>query len=391
MGKTPVSVIVRFPDNAAKITISDGDREMFSRNVSNNAPEVDFTGLTDYQQLSDEVTLTWDAKDTDGDEIYFEIWYCPAEDEFYNVAANITGRSVTLDMSSYPGTNEGYFYIYATDGILTAEIDSPWVKIPYKAPEIISEIADIPEYKITAEIILDADIYDLQDGWLWDSDEVIWTLDGREFMSGSFLWVWPYELPPGTHTFTCTATNSAGMSTQKDFTFRIVDDESDLPNDWSRYDIVNALSNGFVTPLDRIDAPITRGQYATLMTTLFMYVSEEDDPFPDYKEGVVTDCGQDDYDQFFMVSLGIMEAPGGRFEPNKPLSEREAALIMHTVVAIADPELLDIDEAERDIIELFEDIEVFDEPGENTYSASKDLTNRLALVRVSRMFDAIFE
>ena len=388
--KTPVDVTVRFPDNAARIVIQKGNTDIYTTQVSANAPQVAFTGLTDYQEFANRATLTWEASDADGDELYFELWYCPAEDEFYNIASNITGRSFEVDLSAYPGTDEGYFYIYATDGIRTGENDSPWIRVPYKAPEIITEQRSIPESKITEEILLDTDIYDMQDGWLWGS-EVVWTLGGKEFMSGSTLWVWPYELAPGTHTFTCTATNSAGMSVSKEFTFRIIDDESDLPNDWSRADIINALSNGFVVPLNRIDTQITRGQYASLMTVVYATIAVDDDPFPEYVEDVVKDCGQDDYDQFLMVYLGVMDAPGGRFEPSKPLTQAEAALILYCVIGMADPDIVDFDVDLADIVEIFTDNDIIDASGPNAYSASANLTNRLALVRLSRLYGVLFE
>ena len=273
---------------------------------------------------------------------------------------------------------------------MTGEIDSPWITVPYKAPEVITEQKSVPEIKITEEFILDADIYDLQDGWLW-GPEVVWTLGGKEFMTGSTLWVWPYELAPGTHSFTCTATNSEGMGVSRDFSLRIIDDESDLPNDWSRADIVNALSNGFVVPLNRIDTQITRGQYASLMTVVYGTLAVYDDPYPDYEEDVVKDCGQDDYDQFLMVYLGVMDAPGGRFEPSKPLTQEEAALILYRVISMADPDIVEADADTEDIVEIFIYNDIIDEDGENAYAATASLTNRLALVRLSRLYSVLFE
>jgi len=390
--RIPVSETVRFPENTAEIYIAKGAELLYSTDVSKTAPAVAFTGLTDYEQLSDIATLTWEASAEAGRSLHFELWYCPAEDEFYNIASNITGNSFEINLSSYPGTEEGYFYIFATDGVRTGEAASEWVKVPYKAPEFITELNEIPEIKITEEFFLDVDIYDLQDGWLWD-DEVTWTLDGVEFLTGSALWVWPYELAPGTHTFTCTAVNSAGISATGDFTIRIIDDESDLPDDWSRDDLINALSNGFVLPLSRIDGPVTRGEYASLMSILYFTLMDEDEieNLPDYVDNVVNDCGQDDYYQFFMVTLGVMDAPGGRFEPNKPITERDAAIIMYNIIALADPDLVDIDVNEADIIEIFEDNEITDSSGANKYNANENITVRLALVRLSRLYNAIFE
>jgi len=390
LGRVPVEVIARFPQNSARIAIYSGEQEIYSRDVSNNAPTVAFTGLTDYQALPDRVTLTWEAHDADGDELFFDLWYVPSEHEFFNIASNITGRSFEVDLSAYPGTYGGFFYIFATDGVLTSEIDSPWVVVEYKAPEIFTTQDGIPEVKVTEEIFFDVDIYDLQDGWLWDSYDVKWMLGGQEFMTGSTLWVWPYELAPGTHTFTVVATNSAGMSAQAEFTFRILDDESDLPDDWSREDIIDALSNGFVLPLDRIDAPVTRSQFARLMFTLYATVAEDYTEWPEYEEGVITDSGQDVYNEFLMVWLGVMDAPGGRFDPTQPVTEREAAIIMYQVMALSDPYWLDFLDNEADILDIYIDAGVIDDSGPNSYRPDERLTNRLALVRLGRLYIAIF-
>lgn len=390
MSHAPVSVIVEFPEQAARIVMRRGETEIYSTSVSRTAPQVEFTGLTDYQQLTDAVTLTWEASG-ETDELYFEIWYCPSEGDFYNIVTNVTGRSFTFDLSGYPGTDEGYFYIFATDGVRTGGIDSPWVRAPFKAPQFISVQDSIPQFKITEEIFFDADIYDLQDGWLWDVDQVVWTLGGREFISGSCLWVWPYELAPGTHTFQCTATNSVGMTAQVEFTFRIVDDESDLPADWSREDVKTALSDGFAVDLRRIDVAINRGEFAVLMATMFGTVSEEYDPYPDYIEGLVIDCGYDDYDQFLMVWLGVMDAPGGLFNPRGSLTEREAALIMYRVAELADPDWFGSGASDAEILEFLYDVMAIEQSGPNALDDARPLTNKLALVRLSRLYAAIYE
>jgi hypothetical protein len=388
--RAPVEVIIEFPEHASRIVIRRGDTDLYATDVSKTAPQVAFTGLSDNQQLTDNVTITWEASG-ETDELFFELWYSPYDDEFYNIASNITGRSFTVDLSELPGTYEGYFYIYATDGVRTGEAYSPWVQVPFKAPRFISTQGSIPEFKITQEILFDADIYDLQDGWLWDVDEVVWTLGGREFMSGSILWVWPYELAPGTHTFTATATNSAGMSVQEEFSFRIIDDETDLPNDWSRDDIRSALSDGFAIDLRRLDMAINRSEFATLMTTMFATMLEEDYDFPEYVEGMVTDSGHDDYDEFLMVYLGVMEAPGGRFDPRGSLTEKEAALIMYRVAALADPEWFWDDATDEDILDWLFDITVIEGDGPNTLQETEPLTNSLALVRLSRLYSGVFE
>ena len=385
-----LDITLRYVKDTAKIKIMEGEKEIFSQAVSANAPEIAFVGIEEYQSFGGKAEIKWEGADADGDPVYYELWYCPSEEEYIHLASNIKDNSYTVDFNTLPGTEEGYFYLYATDGVNTVEADSEWVKVEYKAPEIISSQESIPEYKITDEIVFDADIYDKQDGWLYDEENVTWTLKGREFMAGSCLWVFPYELTPGEHTFTLTAVNSRGKEAAKDVTFKILGDESALPDDWSKEDIKAALSNGFVAPLANVNSSITRGQFAKLMANLYWNVWEEGSPEPEYEEGVVKDCGQDDYDQFLMVALGVMEAPNGRFHPNGNVTEEEAAVIMYQLCAIADPNVAEPTENRAEMVEICLNSEVMEKSGNNSYSPQKNITGRLALVRCNRLYQIIF-
>ncbi|MDD3244006.1 MAG: hypothetical protein PHD32_09820 [Eubacteriales bacterium] len=387
---TPVNVTVRYPEGAAKIRVMQGDKELFTQSVSANAPEVAFTGITENQEYAGKATISWTGSDADGDALSYELWYCTSEGEYTNVASNLTATSYEVNFDNLPGAQNAYFYLYATDGANTAEMDSPYINVAFKAPEIISKQTAVPEYKITDEILFDADVYDMQDGWLYEDSEVKWMLDGREYMTGSLLWIYPYELTPGDHVFTLNAVNSQGVSSTAEFTFRVENDESALPNDWSRQDIKSALSNGFIAPLQNVNSAMTRGQFARLAANLYWNVWEDGSPNPDYEEGVVTDCGQDDYNPFLMVKLGVMEAPNGKFNPNGQLTEEEAAVILYQVCSLADPAVAAPITDKAEMVETCKGAGMMDESGDNAYTAEKSITGRLALVRCNRLFDAIF-
>ena len=396
-GRIPVDVNVRFSDEAASIVIKRGEEIFFTQNVSPNAPVADFTGLTAGQQLTNNETLTWDASDADGDELYFDVWYCTDGGARFKLASNVTGRSADVDLSELPGTDAGYFLIRCTDGVRTVEAKSPMIKVPFKAPVIKSEIEDVPEFKLTEEICFFARVYDYQDGWLWgEGNSVVWLLNGREYAHCGYLWVWPYGLAPGEHTFTCLATNSAGLTAQKDFTFRVIDDESDLPDGWTRDDVVNALSYGFVLPLDTLEAPVTRSQFAKIMANFFSYIATgvagegADNPLMQYDlTGLVTDCGLLAVEQSLMVAIGAMDAPGGLFEPARALTQQEALVIMYKVLAIGlnEPGLLADASNMGYMREFFEYNRTVEASGPNAYVEQERLTVELALVRVSKFFN----
>jgi len=269
---------------------------------------------------------------------------------------------------------------------------------------------EIPEYKLTDMIDFEAEIYDLQDGWLFgnfflgEDSPVIWMYGGLRYFHNSELSVFPFELAPGVHTFTVIATNSVGLSTQKDFSFIIIDDDSDLPDDWSREDFKTGLSWGLVVPLDRLDAPVTRGTYAEMLTQIYglfaMFTSGLDyyDPaaynnYPDYEEGVVTD-GTSKWDLwhwFVVVKLGIMEAPDGIFNPIGSVTELEALVMLYRIGALAlnDPQVLDINADEDAIVEWCIDKGIINTIGPNAFNGSQRLTNKLAMVRQVRFMEDI--
>ncbi len=389
--RASVDLILPYPENAAKIAVLNGDKELYSRTVSANTPVVEFAGLTDYQKLGDTATVTWEGSDADGDKLWYELWYCPNEEESYLIATDITENSYNVDLTVLPGSDDGYFYLYATDGIRTVEIDSPYVKVDFKAPEIITTQEKAAEYKITEEIWFDTEVYDMQDGWLYEDNEIIWFQNGKEYQKGAGLLVWPYELKPGTHTFTMTATNSAGLKTSRDYSFTIINDETDLPNDWTRQDIKEALTDGFIVNLRGLSAAVTRLKLAEMMNLVLLYMQEDDvDNYEAYEEGFITDCGDDDIDAWFMVKNGIMQADGGKFNPYGNVTEEEFAVILYRTFYLSDPEFFDNLTKLYDILAFYYEAGALDKK-DNVYNATQKITSAKMLVRINRLKKYVFE
>ena len=268
-----------------------------------------------------------------------------------------------------------------------SDSDDPQENTPTEPPEIISEQTEVPEVKMSEGIRYEVSIYDVHDGRLSGS-EVSWSYGGMDYLAGSTLWVWPYELPPGTHTFTCTATNSEGISSRKDFVFNVTEEESDLPDDRSREEIAGALAKGLVLPLNRLEVPVSRGQYANLMADFYGAFSESGETYPNDMEDSLKFSGRDSYSQSLMAHLGAMEVQDGYFEPNKWLSEEEAALIMCRVVALTIPDFFGA-EYEAGIMEALGAYGIFDDYGPGMYKANEKLTQKLALIRLSRLYDIV--
>ncbi|MCL1897073.1 MAG: hypothetical protein FWG03_11090, partial [Clostridiales bacterium] len=398
----PVEATALLPENTAKITIQKGGQEIFARDVSKNAPTVAFTGLSEGQEIPDKTTLTWEASGAGTGDLYFEIWYLPKEDEQFLLETGITGNSCEIDLSNLAGTDDGYFLILASDGVNTSESKSAGIKVQYKAPIIIADNSETIRLKVTDDYVLNLDIYDRQDGWLkyektfvehegWIRNDVgEWLLDGEHFDYSTYLFVLPYTIQPGEHTLTRTAKNSVGLVTSKDFKIEIIDDESDLPDDWSRNDIRHALSLGFTAPLDWLDSPITIEKYAVFMTVLYRDLSTLDTLYPNFFPIIGEEYKGDDPFVALMVYIGAMDAPDGYIDEYRTMTQREAAIIMYKTMALAlSPDLPDDFFSDEDyILEKLNGMGIFDESGPAEYRADEKCSSRIAMVWLSRFYYA---
>jgi len=218
----PIRVIIRLPDAASKVVIYQGSRAIHTENLSANAPNVKFTCLSEGQVLGNNVTLTWDASDADGDDLTFQVWYYRALGDMYLVASDLKGNSLNVDLTKFPGSDSGWFGILATDGSRTGMSETPKVSVPFNAPDILTHIPEGKQYKSGDPINIQGRVKDPQDGWLLDGFE--WYVNGKlvENNGSSHLRIDPNILTPGTYTITIKVTNSAGVSASRDYTIVVV-------------------------------------------------------------------------------------------------------------------------------------------------------------------------
>jgi len=415
----PIKVTVKIPDSAAKIVISKGGQEVYEKTLSANAPQVAFTKLTEGQKLDNHTTLTWQASDADGDELTYRIWYYRSEDEMYLVATDLTGNSYNADLTDYPGTDQGWFVILATDGSRTTAAMSPKVSVPFRAPDILNHIPDGTQYKVTDLIEIHGKVYDAQDGWLWFR-EYKWYIDGIYDSDYAFLNIWPYTMAPGIHTITMEVTNSAGMVSTKDFVIEILEYDLDLPDPWPKREITVALGQGYYQPLDRLDAPITRIEFAKMMFYFYMegVVLSWDEDLPDDVEpenlGLMvefSDMSNDiiDPDNTYamqMMWLGLMELKNaryddygdftmayGEFDPHGTLTQREAMQIMYMAIELGRTQRYTTYEVLDESVFLphLEEWGMFDESGFNSYNPNERMSKGLSMVRIARFLIYVHE
>jgi len=416
----PIKVIIKYPENAAKIVIHRGDEEVYTRNLTARAPQVAFTGLTEGQILDNHTTLTWEVSDADPNELSYRIWYYRSAEEMYLVASDITGTSYDADLTDFPGGDHCWFEILASDGSRTSTGTSPKVSVPYRAPDILNHIPDGTQYKLTDLIEIHGKVYDAQDGWLWFR-EYTWYVDGKYDSDYAFFIIRPYTMAPGVHTITMVVTNSAGVSSTKDFVIEILEYDLDLPETWPKLEITIALGQGYYQPLDKLDAPITRIEFAKMMFYFYMegIVLSWQEDLPDDVVSENMDLMVEFYDMsnditdpdmtyaLQMMWLGLMELKNptyeyygdftvayGDFDPHGLLTEREAMQIMYMAIELSRTqtyvetyEVLD----ESVFLPTVKEWGMFDDTGFNAYNPDGRMSKGLSMVRIARFIIYLYE
>ena len=218
--------------------------------------------------------------------------------------------------------------MYATDGLNTAYAKSEPFSVTYKPPEIIEQQKEPQVFKITDEIYVEVDVYDPQDGYMYEPEgQIKWTDSKGEVVSEDYaLLLFPYELSAGEHTFTMTATNLGGLSVSGEYKFIIENDESALPQGWSREEFKEAMMYGLVDPSLMYGYSNNASKLDLAMTAVNLYfqLAEEIEEIELGEESPYTDYDDDNGYAEMAVKFGFLTAEGDKFEPQKTVTRSEA-------------------------------------------------------------------
>ena len=219
----PFGGVVAFPANTAKFQILNGTAVLKEIVVSGASPVVSqVTPTAPGQTLSGRSTITWSAADADGDALTFEVEYAPdvtlAEPEWELIGSNLTSRSLSYDFSGLPGGRHAVIRVTASDGLRSGSAVSAEFSVPFKAPEVFIDNETNSNYEEGDDIELSGSAVDLQDEVIPD-EHLVWTsnISGKLGVGGDIV----TTLPPGEHTITLTATNSAGVTAKSSVIIRV--------------------------------------------------------------------------------------------------------------------------------------------------------------------------
>ncbi|HHW49727.1 MAG TPA: hypothetical protein GXX14_14075 [Clostridiaceae bacterium] len=329
--KAPFFVTLKYSQEVKAIEIRHGTETVYRAEATENKPELSFTPIPSDKEFTGKYTVTWQSEDKDGDKLFYELWYAPNEEGLICLANNITDTSYEVDFDALPGGKEAKFYLYATDGINTTIIESNSFAVEYKAPEVLTEQSEPQKFRVTDEIYIEVDVYDPQDGYMYEPEgQIVWTDEKGEIVSEDYaLLLFPYELAIGEHTFTMTATNSGGKSVSKEYKFIIEDDESALPQSWSREEFKQALMYWLVDPslMYGYANDASRIDLAATAVNLYFMIAEDIEEIIDNiefsEESPYSDFEDEDGYAELAVTFGFLTADGDLFEPHKPVTRSE--------------------------------------------------------------------
>ncbi len=200
---------------------------LVTQRVSANPPTVGGVALQGASSpVTGVVTLTWNASDADGDFLHFDVLYSrDGGASLQPLAMGLADTSVEIDTARLGG-GTALIRVVATDGVNTAQADSPSLTLAGKAPQPrILLPADGTRVHFGQLVNFSGEVEDFQDGGV-NGQGLVWTAGDRTLGRGALLSV--TDLPVGPNQVTLTAANTLGLSASTTITV-IVDDDLTLP------------------------------------------------------------------------------------------------------------------------------------------------------------------
>ncbi|HYF65290.1 MAG TPA: dockerin type I domain-containing protein, partial [Herpetosiphonaceae bacterium] len=174
------------------------------------APGVSITSPTGGESVTDELAVSWEASDPDGDALAVSIQFSRDDGATWTPVASATGSgSATVPAELLAGGASARVRVWVSDGLNQASATSAAFSVAGQAPEVFISSRDGATLLEGAPVALRGQADDPQDGRLAD-DRLTWSSDrDGELGGGAAL---NTTLSAGQHTITLRATNGAGLS-----------------------------------------------------------------------------------------------------------------------------------------------------------------------------------
>ena len=228
-------VVAPWPDNAEWVDLYFGEERLARFEPSAQAPEVILTRPNSGGSFGayDEVPVTWDAGDLDGDDLQFTLHYSPDGGErWIVVASGLTGYEYLWNLGDVPGTAgaQGLIRVTASDGFHSAEdlSDEPFAVAGKPPHVVILDPAMDRRFMQCERVHLRGVARDPED----QMATVTWFLDGEPLEAGLQAELDP--LPPGPHEVVLQAVDNDEYIIADEVQFHVVPDADcdGMPDEW---------------------------------------------------------------------------------------------------------------------------------------------------------------
>lgn len=218
--------IVDFIPGTTRVQIysTRSDRVLAEKRLSTHAPVISnvHVKVPYISPISGTITLEWDASDADSDPLTFDIFFSRDNGiSFMPLQMQITGNSTQVDTEVLGGSSSAVFKVIASDGVNTAQGQTPALAIDNKPPDVF--------------IVLPRNGLQIQYGQLVNFVGEAMDLQG-DIAAADMVWSTPYtalgtgpalsvpDLRVGENFITFTATNSQGLSSSDSIVVHVNDD-----------------------------------------------------------------------------------------------------------------------------------------------------------------------
>ncbi len=214
----PIAVTFSALEDLQVIQLVEGERVTARRVRSPNAPQLLIESPKRGQTLEGPFAVSWQARDPDGDQLTFMVQYSSGYDRegrqlWVPLEVNQKGTRIVADTKYLAGSRDASVRVIASDGFNTTLAEVSGLSLPVEnAPKIKIVGNKTSEYQEGSLVILQASVYDREDGILTD-EEVLWTSNRDGALSKSAT-LQTANLSPGAHRLTVRATDTSGLTSE---------------------------------------------------------------------------------------------------------------------------------------------------------------------------------
>jgi hypothetical protein len=217
-----ISEMVPWDARTRKVVIAHSATVLATRDVSANAPTVAITSPNGGVLGGNNVIVTWNASDADGNALVYSLDFSADGGTTWEpISGAITQPQISIELARLPGTTQGRFRVWATDGVNSAtDVSDGNLTISGKAPTIVSIAPTTGQtYVISQTVTFEGQAHDVEDGMLADG-QLEWS-SNLQGLIGTGTLLQSADLALGTHVITLKATDSNGSTTQATTTVTI--------------------------------------------------------------------------------------------------------------------------------------------------------------------------